>query len=93
MISESKKEKMRNEFVHGYIVGTERVMPTLDYLIEKHNMASSTVYRMSAKEKWKEQKKDFSEKLKKEFDAEQIKKIKNLVLHKIGECNGLSKSN
>ena len=85
MIAESKKEKIRNEFVHGYIVGNERVMPTLDYLIEKHNMCSSTVYRMSALNKWKEQKKQFSDMLTKEFDAEQIKRMKHLVLHKLGE--------
>jgi hypothetical protein len=85
MIAESKKEKIRNEFVHGYIVGTERVMPTLDYLIEKHNMASSTIYRMSASENWKQQKQNFSDMLTKEFDAEQIKRIKHLVLHKLGE--------
>ena len=79
MIAESKKEKIRNEFVHGYIVGTERVMPTLDYLIEKHNMASSTIYRMSASENWKQQKQNFSEKLIKEFDIQQINRMKLLL--------------
>ena len=79
MIAESKKEKIRNEFVHGYIVGTERVMPTLDYLIKKHNMASSTIYRMSASENWKQQKQNFSEKLIKEFDIQQINRMKLLL--------------
>ena len=79
MIAESKKEKIRNEFVHGYIVGTERVMPTLDYLIKKHNMASSTIYRMSASENWKQQKQNFSEKLIKEFDIQQINRMKFLL--------------
>ncbi len=79
MIAESKKEKIRNEYVHGYITNGERVMPTLDYLIDKHNMASSTIYRISSEEKWKQQKKDFSEKLKKEFDAEQINRMKHLL--------------
>jgi len=79
MIAESKKEKIRNEFVHGYIVGTERVMPTLDYLIEKHNMCSSTVYRMSASENWKQQKQNFSEELIKEFDIQQINRMKFLL--------------
>ena len=79
MIAESKKEKIRNEFVHGYIVGTERVMPTLDYLIEKHNMASSTIYRMSASENWKQQKQKFSEELIKEFDIQQINRMKLLL--------------
>ena len=86
MIAESKKEKIRNEYVHGYIVDNERVMPTLDYLIEKHNMCSSTVYRMSAQDKWKEQKKNFSDKLTKEFDLEQINRMKHFVLHKLGEA-------
>ena len=79
MIAESKKEKIRNEFVHGYIVGTERVMPTLDYLIKKHNMASSTIYRMSASENWKQQKQKFSEELLKEFDIQQINRMKFLL--------------
>jgi len=79
MIVQSKKEQIRNEFVHGYIVANERVMPTLDYLIKKHNVSSVNIYRMSAKDKWKEQKKNFSEKLRKEFDVEQINRMKYLL--------------
>tara|TARA_R110000782_G_C14728515_1_gene404962 strand:+ start:372 stop:629 length:258 start_codon:yes stop_codon:yes gene_type:complete len=83
MIAESKKEKIRNEYVHGFIIKGERVMPTLDYLIEKHGMASSTIYRMSSEDNWKQQKKDFSDRLKKEIDTLQINRMKNLL----GEVN------
>ena len=58
-------------------------MPTLDYLIEKHGMASSTIYRMSSEDNWKQQKKDFSDRLKKEIDTLQINRMKNLL----GEVN------
>ena len=83
MIAESKKEKIRNEYVHGYIIKGERVMPTLDYLIKRHGMASSTIYRISSEDNWKQQKKDFSDRLKKEIDDHQINRMKNLL----GEIN------
>ena len=42
------KETIRNEYVHGYINALgQRVMPTLDDLIAKYEVPSSTVYRTS----------------------------------------------
>ena len=38
------KEIIRNEYVHGYINDKgQRVMPTLDDLIDKYNAASSAL--------------------------------------------------
>jgi uncharacterized protein YjcR len=58
------KEIIRNEYVHGYINDKgQRVMPTLDDLIDKYNAASSTIYRASSQDRWKQQKKEFSRQL------------------------------
>jgi len=71
------KERIRNEYVHGYIKNGQRIMPTLDDLIEKHNVASSTTYRYSAKEGWKEQRKSFSKQLTDQYDQKQLTTIKH----------------
>jgi len=45
------KETIRNEYVHGYINDKgQRVMPTLDDLIDKYNAAYLTIYRASVQE-------------------------------------------
>ena len=63
------KEVIRNEYVHGYInpLG-QRVMPTLDALIAKYKVPSSTIYRTSSKDKWKDQRNAFRDKLREEID-------------------------
>ena len=44
------KETIRNEYVHGHINDLgQRVMPTLEDLITKHEAPASTVYRISSK--------------------------------------------
>ena len=63
------KETIRNEYVHGYINDNgQRVMPTLDDLIGKYNAASSTIYRASSQDQWKQQKKEFSIQLAQDLD-------------------------
>jgi len=70
------KEIIRNEYVHGYINDSgQRVMPTLDDLIDKYKAASSTIYRASSQDQWKQQKKDFSRQLTQDLD---IKKTEEL---------------
>ena len=56
----SLKETIRNEYVHGSIneLG-QRVMPTLEDLINKYEAPASTVYRISSKDKWKDQRNAF----------------------------------
>ena len=72
------KEIIRNEYVHGYINDKgQRVMPTLDDLIDKYNAASSTIYRASSKDKWKQQKKEFSQQLAEDLDIKKTEELQD----------------
>jgi len=72
------KEVIRNEYVHGYINDDgQRVMPTLDDLIDKYNAASSTIYRASSKDKWKQQKKEFSKQLAEDLDIKKTEELQD----------------
>ena len=54
------KEDIRDQYIYGILKDSgERIMPTLDELIKKHNVPSSTLYRISSKEEWKLQRKQF----------------------------------
>ena len=63
------KEDIRDQYIYGILKDSgERIMPTLDELIKKHNVPSSTLYRISSKEEWKLQRKQFQNKLRQELD-------------------------
>ena len=72
------KEIIRNEYVHGYINDNgQRVMPTLDDLIDKYNAASSTIYRASSQDQWKQQKKEFSIQLAQDLDIKKTEELQD----------------
>ena len=72
------KEIIRNEYVQGYINNKgQRVMPTLDDLIDKYNAASSTIYRTSSQDQWKQQKKEFSKKLAQDLDTKKTEELQD----------------
>ena len=72
------KEIIRNEYVHGYINNKgQRVMPTLDDLIDKYNAASSTIYRASSQDQWKQQKKEFSKQLTQDLDIKKTEELQD----------------
>ena len=72
------KETIRNEYVHGYINDNgQRVMPTLDDLIDKYNAASSTIYRASSQDQWKQQKKEFSTQLAQDLDIKKTEELQD----------------
>ena len=72
------KETIRNEYVHGYInENGQRVMPTLDDLIDKYNAASSTIYRASSQDQWKQQKKEFSKQLAEDLDIKKTEELQD----------------
>ena len=72
------KETIRNEYVHGYINDKgQRVMPTLDDLIDKYNAASSTIYRASSQDHWKQQKKEFSKQLAQDLDIKKTEELQD----------------
>ena len=43
-LTDSKKLKIRNDFVQGIEKDNQRIYPTLDELIKKYKVAQSTVY-------------------------------------------------
>jgi len=72
------KETIRNEYVHGFINDNgQRVMPTLDDLIDKYKAASSTIYRASSQDQWKQQKKDFSVQLAQDLDIKKTEELQD----------------
>ena len=76
------KEIIRNEYVHGYINDKgQRVMPTLDDLIDKYNAASSTIYRASSQDHWKQQKKEFSKQLAEDLDIKKTEELQDYFLN------------
>ena len=76
------KEIIRNEYVHGYINDKgQRVMPTLDDLIYKYNAASSTIYRASSQDHWKQQKKEFSKQLAEDLDIKKTEELQDYFLN------------
>ena len=81
------KEDIRDQYIYGILKDSgERIMPTLDELIKKHDVPSSTLYRISSKEDWKIQRKKFHRKLRQELDE-----TKNLELkEKLFKCEEAS---
>ena len=81
------KEDIRDQYIYGILKDSgERIMPTLDELIKKHKVPSSTLYRISSKEDWKIQRKQFQSKLRQELDE-----TKNLELkEKLFKCEEAS---
>ncbi|MDC3228410.1 hypothetical protein OAU34_01900 [Gammaproteobacteria bacterium] len=72
------KETIRNEYVHGYINDNgQRLMPTLDHLIDKYKAASSTIYRASSQDQWKQQKKEFSKQLAQDLDIKKTEELQD----------------
>ena len=72
------KEIIRNEYVQGYINDKgQRVMPTLDDLIDKYNAASSTIYRASSQDQWTKQKKEFSRQLTQDLDIKKTEELQD----------------
>jgi hypothetical protein len=81
------KEDIRDQYIYGILKESgERIMPTLEELIKKHKVPSSTLYRTSSKEEWKHQKKQFQIKLREELDE-----TKNIELkEKLFKCEEAS---
>ena len=71
------KEDIRDEYIYGILKDSgERIMPTLDELIKKYCIPSSTLYRIFSREEWKIRRKQFQNKLRQELDE-----TKNLELN------------
>lgn len=62
-------EKMRQEFVEGYEKDDIRVYPTLESLVQKHNIPATTLYRRAKEDGWQKQRNEF----KSIYEAKRIK--------------------
>lgn len=68
-ITDELKELIRSEYVQGTELDTgERKMFSLDDLIKKYNVSSTTVYRLSTAQHWKAQREEFRVKFNQELD-------------------------
>jgi hypothetical protein len=75
-ITDQIKDAIRNEYVQGVELDTgERSVFTLDELIAKYNVSSTTIYRLSAKDGWKMQREEFRHKLMAEFDEKRREQL------------------
>ena len=73
------KEDIRDQYIYGVLEDSgERIMPSLDELIKKHNVPSSTLYRISSKEEWKLQRKQFQSKLRQESGLSCLLRVSSL---------------
>lgn len=59
-ITDALNETIRSEFVEGYENDKgERIFPTLEHLIERHNVPKNTVYRRAKAQEWQQQKNEY----------------------------------
>lgn len=76
-LTDTKKIKIRNEFVHGIDGEEKKIYPTLDELCKKYNVAKSTVYRVARTESWKINKEQVQAEYLKELDKKRSKDMAN----------------
>ena len=72
-LNDTKKLKIRNDFVHGIDAEEKKLFPTLDELCKKYKVAKSTVYRVARSEGWKVQKEQLQTEYLKELDKKRSK--------------------
>jgi len=76
-LTDTKKLKIRNDFVHGIDGEEKKIFPTLDELCKQYNVVKSTVYRVARTEGWKVQKEQLQAEYVKELDKKRSKDMAN----------------
>ena len=76
-LTDTKKLKIRNDFVHGVDGEEKKIFPTLDELCKQYKVAKSTVYRVARTEGWKVQKEQLQAEYIKELDKKRSKDMAN----------------
>ncbi len=79
-LTDTKKLKIRNDFVHGLDAEDKKIFPTLDELCKKYKVAKSTVYRVARTEGWKLQKEQLQSEYIKQLDRKRSKDMANKSL-------------
>jgi len=74
-ITDELKIIMRDEFVYGFIEGVSRVYPSIDQLVQRHDVARATLYRLQDKENWQRQKNQVQSEIQAKIDAERVKNL------------------
>jgi DNA-binding MurR/RpiR family transcriptional regulator len=72
-LTDTKKLKIRNDFVHGIDGEEKKIYPTLDELCKQYKVAKSTVYRVARSESWKVQKEQLQTEYLKQLDKKRSK--------------------
>jgi DNA-binding MurR/RpiR family transcriptional regulator len=76
-LTDSKKLKIRNDFVQGIDAEEKKLFPTLDELCKQYKVAKSTVYRVARSEGWKVQKEQLQTEYLKALDKKRSKDMAN----------------
>lgn len=58
-LNQKLTEKIRLEFVEGYVEDDVRIYPTIESLVKRHDVSSTTLYRRAAEQKWQQQRNEF----------------------------------
>lgn len=70
------RQAIRDEFVHGYTNEEgQRLFPTVDALVKRHDVARATLYRWVEKEDWQTQKNRVQTELETKLDAERLQRM------------------
>ena len=75
-LTEELRQVIRDEFVHGYTSEDgQRLFPTVDALVKRHDVARATLYRWVEKEDWQTQKNRVQTELETKRDAERLQRM------------------
>lgn len=70
------RQAIRDEFVHGYTNEEgQRLFPTVDALVKRHDVARATLYRWVEKEDWQKAKNRYQTELETKLDAERLQRM------------------
>ena len=67
-------EKLRTQYVEGYMENDVRVFPTIDELIKKYDLPVKTAYKRSKEGNWQEQRNTFKSKYEAQRNAQRAKR-------------------
>ena len=73
-LTQKTQDAIRESFVYGIENDGSREFPTLDYLIKKHKVAKSTLYRLAQREGWKTQRETHQKSFELEIEKQRIQR-------------------
>ena len=73
-LTQKTQDAIRESFVYGIENDGSREFPTLDFLIKKHKVAKSTLYRLAQNEGWKTQRETHQKSFELEIEKQRIQR-------------------